>query len=87
MKVVYYFVFIIYDPLNYKGFFIFTWKSLMSSKLFCGDIGFYSFFYYFLSDLLGVFLGDGGSTGGRGGGSSKSGYLIPFRASFNTIVS
>jgi hypothetical protein len=53
----------------------------MSIKLFCGGEGAFS---YFLKDLLGVFLGEGGSTGG--GGSSKSGYLIPVKASFNTIV-
>lgn len=78
-----YFVFIISEPLNSKGFFIFTWKSLMSIKLFCGGEGAFS---YFLKDLLGVFLGEGSSTGGGGGGSSKSGYLIPVKASFNTIV-
>lgn len=56
----------------------------MSIKLFCGGEGAFS---YFLKDLLGVFLvGEGGSTGGGGGGSSKSGYLIPVKASFNTIV-
>lgn len=72
------------EPLNYRGFFILTWKSLISNKLFCGGEGTFS---YFLTDFLGVFLGEGGG-GGIGyfcGGSSKSGYLMSLIAVFITI--
>lgn len=78
----------IYDPLKSNGFFILTWKSLISNRLFWGWGG--GDYTYFLNDLLGVFLGEGGSVwtlGGGGGGSSKSGYLIPVKASLRTIVS
>ena len=77
MKLVSYFDFTNYESLNYNGFFIFTWMSLISSKLFwAGGL------YIGLSlrrDLLGVFFGLGGSsvfTLDTGGVSSNYGYLI-----------
>lgn len=69
--------------MNYKGFLIFTWKSFISNKLFCGGDG-DGIFYYFRTDFLGVFLA-GGEGGGEGNGSSKSGYLISLTAVFMTI--
>lgn len=72
--------------MNYKGFLIFTWKSFISNKLFCGGDG-DGIFYYLRTDFLGVFLtdGDGGGGGGGGTGSSKSGYLISLMAVFITM--
>ena len=55
-------VVIIYEPLNYNGFFIFTWKSLMSNRLFWGGEGAFSSFL--TTGFLGVLLGEGGGGGG-----------------------